>query len=69
MFSLSPLLFISHSSEFAKLYPKFDGTMLLKLLPVHFCNAPHKHNFTSDVLNKHVATVASSNLYWVYGRG
>jgi len=38
---------------------------LLKLLPVHFRNAPHKHNFTSDALNKRVATVASSNLYWV----
>jgi len=42
---------------------------LLKLLPVRFRNAPHKHNFTSDALNNHVATVASSNLYWVYGRG
>jgi len=52
---------------------------LLKLLPVHFRNASHKHNFTSDALNNHVAshkhnftsdalnnhvaTVASSNLY------
>jgi len=38
-------------------------------LPVHFRNAPHKHNFTSDAFNNHVATVASSNLHWVYGRG
>jgi len=42
---------------------------LLKLLPVHFRNAPHKHNFSSDALNNRVATVASLNLYWVYGRG
>jgi len=47
----------------------FDGTTLLKLLPVHFRNAPHKHIFTSDALNNRVTTVASSNLYWVYGRG
>ena len=52
----------SHSSGFAKLYTKFDGTTLLKLLPVHFRNAPHKHNCTSDALNNLVATVASSNL-------
>jgi len=42
---------------------------LLTLLPVHFRNASHKHNFTSDALNNRVATVANSNLYWVYGRG
>ena len=64
MFSISPLqLFISHNNGFAKLYTKFDGTTLLKLLPVHFRNAPHKHNFTSDALNNRVATAASSNLY------
>ena len=61
--------FISHSSGFAKLYTKFYGTTLLNLLPVHFLNAPHKHNFTSDVSNNRIAAVASSNLYWVYGRG
>jgi len=27
------------------------------------------HNFTSDALNNRVATVASWNLYWAYGRG
>jgi len=43
-------------------------TTLLKLLPAHFRNGPHKHNFTSDVLNNRVAKVASSNLYWVYCR-
>jgi len=37
-------------------------------LPVNFRNAPHKHNFTSDALNNRVAAVASSNMYWVYGR-
>jgi len=41
---------------------------LLKLLPVHFRNARQKHNFTSDVLNNRVRTVASSNLYWVNGK-
>jgi len=46
---------MSHSSGFAKLYTKFDGTTLLKLLPVHFRNAPH--NFTSDALNNRVAKV------------
>jgi hypothetical protein len=50
-----------HQSQ--KLYTKFDGTTLLKLLPVHFRNAPHKHNFTSDALNNRVANVASSTLY------
>jgi len=44
-------------------YSKFYGTTLLKLLPVHFPNAPHKHSFTSDALNNRVATVSSSNLY------
>jgi len=43
--------------------------MLLKRLPVHFRNAPHKHNFTWGALNNRIATVASSDLYWVYGRG
>jgi len=42
---------------------------LLKLLPVHFRNAPHKHNFTLNALNNRVAIVASSNLHCVYGRG
>jgi hypothetical protein len=28
----------------------------------------HKHNFTSDSLNNPVATVVSSNFYWIYGR-
>jgi hypothetical protein len=66
MFSISSLyLFISNSSGFAKLYTKFDGTTLLKLLPVHFRNAPHKHNFISDALNNRIAAVGSSNLYWV----
>jgi hypothetical protein len=51
------MMMISHSGGFAKLYTKFDGTTLLKLLPVH------KHNFTSDALKNRVATVASSNLY------
>jgi len=36
--------------------------MLLKLLPVHFCNAPHKHNLTSDALNNHVGTVVKFKL-------
>jgi len=35
---------------------------LLELLPVHFRNAPHKHNFTSDALNIRVVIVASWNL-------
>jgi len=35
---------------------------LLKHLLVHFRNAPHKHNFTSDALNNRVATVASWNV-------
>jgi len=52
-----------------KLYTKFDGTTLHKLLPVHFRNAPHKHHFTSDSVNNRVATVASSYFYWVYVRG
>jgi len=54
-----------HKSQcgFAKLYTKFDGTILLKLLLVHFRNAPHKQNFTSDALNNRVATVASSNCH------
>jgi len=41
---------------------------LLKVLPVHFRNTPHKHNFTSDAVNNRAANVASSNLYWGYGR-
>jgi len=53
----------------AKLYTKFDGTTLLKLLPVHYRNARLKHHFTSDALNNRVATVASSYFYWVYVRG
>ena len=36
---------------------------------VHFRNAPQKHIFTSVALNNRVATLASSNLYWVDGRG
>jgi hypothetical protein len=55
-------------SKFANLYTKFDGTTLLKLSPVHFRNAHHKHSFTSDALKNRVAAVAISNLYWVYGR-
>jgi hypothetical protein len=68
VFHLNTCALISHSSGFAKLHTKFDGTTLLKLLSLHFRNAPHTHIFTSDALNDRIAIVANSNLYWVYSR-